>query len=743
MLKATALRSAARRTYANEAVGVCLLRTPGPIALLGNQIPTTYTSPQRNDGFALDGRAWRGVMEAALLTVALIALATVPAAAQTQPSVPLAPTVTAASGRPVPGPVFEIPGFTRAVDRGTRLRTGNPGPAYWVQHGRYTIEASLDVATSRLSGHERVVYLNNSPDTLRRIAVYLRQNVFAAGSPRREQVSLTGGVTLGTVLVAGRVVPPEPAAAAGAGTTPAARRSGYTVDGTVMWVPLASPLLPRDSARLEFSWSFVPPLSPADGREGREDHDVYLTGYWYPQIAVYDDVSGWVTDPYLLEAEFYMDPADYDVRITVPRGWPVGATGRLENANDLLSPAARARLADARRTGHVVHVAEPGASHQGAFTTGGATATWHFVASGVRDFAWGASDQYVWDATRALVMRPGSPSVDARDTVDIFSFYRISKPAAAWAIGGARFTRDAIEQLSAYLWPYPWPVMTSMEGVLDSGGMEYPMMTFMSPWADTLSLAGDLMHETGHMWFPMQVGSNETRYPWMDEGFTQFDAAQGMRAIYGEPRSGGRPNDTEQGQRELYLGVARAGNDMTLMWPGDLYPRELYFLMFYDKTAQVLAALRGVLGEETFHRAFREYGRRWLGKHPYPYDFFNTMADASGRDLSWFWTTWLYQPWPLDQAIASVEPQGDSLSITIEDRGLAPMPVRLAITRSGGAVQRLDVSVDVWLAGARRQVVRVPALPRVIRVEIDPDQLFPDMNRANQIWPAEAGSTAR
>ena len=684
-------------------------------------------------------------MEAALLTVALIALATVPAAAQTQPSVPLAPSVTAAGGRPVPGSVYEIPGFTRAVERGTRARTGNPGSDYWVQHVRYTIETRLDVATSRVSGHERVVYLNRSPDTLHRIAVYLRQNVFAAGSPRREEVSLTGGVSLGPVMVSGHLIEPQPTgAAADARAAASAARTGYTVDGTVMWVPLSSPLLPHDSTRLEFSWSYIAPLSPADGREGREDHHVFFMGYWYPQVAVYDDVNGWVTDPYLLEAEFYMDPADYDVRITVPHGWPVGATGRLVNAGTVLSPAAIARLAEARRTGRVVHVAEPGAAANSVFTgANGGSATWHFTATDVRDFAWGTSDQYVWDATRALVARPANAGAAAPDTVDIYSFYRISKPGAAWAIGGARFTRDAIEQLSAYLWPYPWPVMTSMEGVLDSGGMEYPMMTFMSPWADSLSLAGDLMHETGHMWFPMQVGSNETRYPWMDEGFTQFDAAQGMRAIYGEPRSGGRRNDSEQGQRELYLGVARAGNDMTLMWPGDLYPRELYFLMFYDKTAQVLAALRGVLGEETFHRAFREYGRRWLGGHPYPYDFFNTIADVSGRDLSWFWTTWLYQPWPLDQAIASVEPQGDSVAITIEDRGLAPMPVRLAVTRAGGDVQRLDVPVDVWLTGARRHVVKVPVTPRIVKVEIDPDQLFPDMNRGNQVWPAEAGNTTR
>jgi len=242
------------------------------------------------------------------------------------------------------------------------------------------------------------------------------------------------------------------------------------------------------------------------------------------------------------------------------------------------------------------------------------------------------------------------------------------------------------------------------------------------------------MHETGHMWFPMQVGSNETRHPWMDEGFTQFDVAQGMRALYGEPRTGGRPGDSEPGQRALYLDAARGGHDMTLMWPGDLYPESMYFIMFYDKTAAALAALRGVLGEPTFHRAYREYGRRWTGKHPYPFDFFNTIDDVAGRDLGWFWTTWFYQGWPLDQAIASVETRGDSTAIAIEDRGLAPMPVLLRLTRADGSVQHLTVPVDVWLGGARRYTVRVAAAPAVTRVVIDPDELFPDVNRANQLW---------
>jgi len=635
----------------------------------------------------------------------------VAARAQTRPAPTVEPIATAAGARPIPGPVYESAAFTRAVARATRTRSGVPGPHNWVQHPRYAIRATLDVQRHRLEGRETVVYRNDSPDSLVQVAVHLRQNAFAAGSPRHDPAPITGGVTLGRVVLDGRTLVP----------------GQYTVKGTVMWIGLAAPLLPGDSLRLDIAWSYTPPPAPADGRQGREDH-LYFMGYWYPQIAVYDDVDGWVADPYLLGAEFYMDPADYDVQLTVPRGWVVGATGTLRNPGAILSRAARDSLAVARGSGRVVRVLTPDSTGARVFARGTTrTATWHFTATGVRDFAWGTSDRYAWDAARALV---------GADTVDIHSFFRRSAPAAAWERGGARFTRDAVQQLSLDLWPYPYPQMTSMEGVIDAGGMEYPMMTLMQPWADTLSLAGDLMHETGHMWFPMQVGSNETRYPWMDEGFTQFNTAQAMRVLYGEPRrvGGGRPNDAEIGQRASYLRAARAGLDTPLMIAGDDYPSGLYYVMNYNKTAQVLAALRAVLGPATFRRTFVEYGRRWIGRHPAPWDFFNAVAAASDHDLSWFWITWFYQGWPLDQAIDSVTPAGDSVAITIADRGLAPMPVRLAVTRADGGVQRLELPVEVWLGGKRRVAVRVAREPRVVRVEIDPDGVFPDLDRENQVW---------
>lgn len=662
-----------------------------------------------------------------LLLLLTLATASTGLSAQSVQAPWLDPATPSSVGRPIPGPVFESPEFTRAVKAGTRTRTGVPGPRNWVQHARYDIAATLDPVTGRVSGTESAIYLNRSPDTLRTIFVYLRQNVYAEASPRREAVPITGGVTLTRVAVGGKAYSPPDSSR---GMRRRRETPGtYVVQGTVMRLPLATPLLPGDSVSLAFAWSYAPAPTPSDGRQGR-DGNVFFMGYWYPQVAVYDDVSGWVTDPYLSGAEFYMDPADYDVRLTVPFGWTVGATGALQNPADVLTAAARDSLAAARTSGRVIRMLQPGRDPSKVFRKNGATSTWHYVANNVRDFAWGASNQQAWDATRALVKHQGM----APDTVDIHSFFRLTTRAAAWNVGGARFTRDAIETLSTTLWPYPWPTMSSMEGVLTGGGMEYPMMTLMQPWADTLSLAGDLMHETGHMWFPMQVGSNETRHVWMDEGLTQYDVAQAMKLIYGAPRSGGRPTDSEEGQRQAYLQLARAGADNALMIDGNEYPLDRYMLN-YNKTGQVLVALRSIMGAGRFHEALVAYGHVWTDRHPEPFDFFNAMSAAAGQDLSWFWETWFYHGWSLDQAIESVVVRGDSTVIMVEDRGMAPMPVRLRVTHADGTLENLEVPVRVWLDGSRQTNVTVVSTSAVTRVAIDADGHFPDIDRSNQVWP--------
>ncbi len=673
---------------------------------------------------------------AVVLLVGLLVLAGAvrPAGAQTLP----APTL---SGTPAgQQAIYESPAFTRAVRTGTRTRTGHPGPDYWQQYARYDIEARLDPATHRLVGHERITYLNRSPDTLRRVAVHLRQNLYRADVARQESVPVTGGVTLQRVAASG---------------TPLLRSApdsvaGYTVDGTVAQLRLPKPLVPGDSVVLSIDWSHKVPPAPADGKEGR-DEGVYFMGYWYPQVAVYDDVHGWVAEPYTGQAEFYMGQADYDVRLTVPPHWLVGATGQLQNPEAVLSARSQRRLRRARRTGEVVPIVEKEERGTGAATQAdGPTATWHFRARSVRDFAWGTSDRYLWNATRALVPPPADrfpgdgtvreassnpgPGV-ATDTVMVHNFYRPTEAAAAWP-RGAQFTRNAVEVLSRSLQqPYPYPSMTAMEGVLRGGGMEYPMVTIMQPWATPTKLAGDLMHEVGHMWVPMEVGTNEKRHVWMDEGLTQFNTAQGMRTTHGpEPRPSGRASDSERGQRRTYLSVARGGEEVPLTRHGDRIPPSVYFDLPYDKGAQVLKALRGLLGEASFRRAYRAFIDRWWGKHPQPYDFFNTVADVTDRDLSWFWHAWFHTTWTLDQAIASVRPAGDSTAITVANRGRAPMPARVAIARSDGGIDRRTIPVEVWLEGAARHTITVPRAPRIVRVELDPEEHFPDLNRSNQTW---------
>ena len=620
--------------------------------------------------------------------------------------------------RPVPYPVMETAAFRRAVERGTRTRTGAPGPKYWTQYARYALRAELDPATRRLTGEGRVRYQNRSPDTLRLVAVHLYQNLFAPGAMRNVQVPQTNGMELSRVVAQGRPLPQLR-------DVDVSVQAGYQIDGTIAWIRLPTPLAPGGSTELEFSWEYTVPVdgAPRSGTDG----EVFMIAYWYPQIAVYDDVNGWQTDQYLGNAEFYMDWADYDVALTVPAGWLIGATGELKNASEVLTPAVRERLAGARRSPQVVHVVAEADRGAGKSTTAGAggKVTWLYDVRNVRDFAWGTSDKYLWDATQAVVANGGSRA----DTATINSFYRPSRIAWAWD-QSARYAKHSIEFLSGLLWPYPYPQMTALDGVVSCSGMEYPMITCIGGQRDTLALYSVTVHEFAHMWFPMQVGSDEKRHAWQDEGLTRFNQAQAMRSFFGG-------YDLERIVRDSYLGLARTGGEVELMRHGDEYPvgTAAYAVASYQKMATNMVALRALLGDDVFMKAYREYGQRWINKHPTPLDFFRTFDDVSGRDLSWFWRTWFYETWTLDQAITSVQTSGDSATIAVDDRGLAAMPVRLAITRQGVAgVERREIPVDVWLRGERRALLRVRALPKITKVEIDPENAFPDIDRTNNRW---------
>jgi aminopeptidase N len=235
-----------------------------------------------------------------------------------------------------------------------------------------------------------------------------------------------------------------------------------------------------------------------------------------------------------------------------------------------------------------------------------------------------------------------------------------------------------------------------------------------------------VVHELGHMWVPMIVSTDERRYGWMDEGTTTFNESQGRADFAHEA-------DPSAADRRNYVEVARAGEEGEMMRRSDYhYPGPAFVIASYYKPSLVLQALRGVLGPETFDRAYREFFDRWAFKHPYPWDLWNTFEDVSGRDLDWFWQSWYYETWVLDQAVDGVAPSAAGSRITIRDRGSVPMPVRLAIRLASGEELRREIPVDAWLGGARTAEITVPG--QVARVEIDPELLFPDVDRTNNLW---------
>ena len=443
--------------------------------------------------------------------------------------------------------------------------------------------------------------------------------------------------------------------------------------------------------------------------------------YWYPQVAVYDDVNGWKADPYMGEGEFYADFATYDVKLTVPEGFLVAATGVLLNDGDVLSEQTTARLAAARSNPEaIVRVVDEEDLGHATADSKNDLLTWHFRADNVRDFAWGTSDRYLLDATVADV---GDLQTDgAPDHAMIYSYWR---PGSAWE-RSAEFSKFTIEYLSRTFFPYPYPHMTAVEGPL-GGGMEYPMMTLIGRARNDRGLFGVTFHEIAHMYFPMIVATDEKENTWMDEGLTSFNTAEGEAEFWNE--------DPWAGEQRGYLSIAGTGMEYESRRHADRYPvgTAARGIAAYTKPAIALHALRGLLGDEVFYRAFREYAQRWAFRHPQPEDLFNTFEDVVGEDLDWFWRTMFYETWTLDQAVASVVEESGGTRITIRDEGLSPFPVLLRVSYHDGTVEHMRLSVDAWMAGEREQIVIVPRKD-VATVVIDPDRYLPDVKRDNNIW---------
>ncbi len=452
----------------------------------------------------------------------------------------LAPSADAQKIRPIPYPVFPTAEFNMAVNAGTRTTDGNPGPEYWVNSADYKMDVTVTPSDQMLRGKSVAVYENNSPDTLAFVIVHLRQNLHKAGAVRNRPQKLTGGVRLQSVTFKGEAL--------------SAREGnqgvGYTEIGTILGIWLPESIAPNTSAEFEFEWAFKIPEAGAP-RMG-QDGEVFYLGYWYPQFAVFDDVNTWKADQYQGNGEFYMDHASYKVNITAPEGWIVAATGTLQNPADVLSDQSidrLSKLAQDKITSVVTaDERQPGAS---TATSASGTLTWKYEAKDVRDFAFALSDKYVWDATLASV---GDRDEDgSEDFSQIHSLYR--PEVEVWK-NSAEYARFSIEHLSGMLFPYPYPQMTAVEGII-GGGMEYPMITLIGGSRNERSLFGVTYHEIAHMWFPMVVGHDEKSFTWMDEGLTSFNTNEGAGSFFGD--------DTWEPSRQSYYRIAGSSQERMVM----------------------------------------------------------------------------------------------------------------------------------------------------------------------------------
>ena len=658
------------------------------------------------------------------ISLASLALATVAALAAAQ-------SPTRAVRRDIPLTNM----IRRAFAEGTRDSTGRPGRNYWQLWMNYVINARLEPETSTLIGRETITLHNASDSALSSIQMRLDQNIFRGDVPRGTSVPAenTDGFVITKLAVNGAPVELEPAGGfggrgRGGRGAPPTQPVAIGIHTTSASILLPSPIAPKSNATIDVEWHYK--LAGGPGRGHRMTYrwgdTLYQVAQWYPRVAVYDDLRGWDTDPYLGPSEFYNNFGHFDVSLDVPAGWVIGATGVLQNPQQVLTPAARERLTHVLESDSSRVIVGPDETGPGRSTAAGDAGrlVWHFVADTVNDFAWATAKNFVWEATRA--------TIPTRGPIPVYYYY-LPGHATQYAQAGP-ILRHALEFYSKLWMPEPFPQHTMVDG--PDNGMEYPMLV--------MSNDGPADHETGHQWWPMTVSGNETWYGWMDEGFNQYmnilsgaDAAHEAPDLDGRGQSYGRTSGDE--------------HEGPLMWDAN-YGGPMYSFQAYSKTPLMLSMLGGIVGDTAVWRAQSEYAHAWRFKHPSPWDYMFSMNHSLRRDLGWFWYYWLFTTDAVDESIQHVTTSGARTTVTVRQDGQMPAPVVLEVELApgGGAIHKMSNAVisgdtaivtwpvDVWFNGSKTFEAQLDlGSRRIEKIVLDPHCRFPDRDPSDNVWPKQ------
>lgn len=606
--------------------------------------------------------------------------------------------------------------------QGTAYRTasGKPGPMYWQNGADYNIDVALDDVEHMLKGNITITYHNNSPESLDFVWLYLEQNRFMADSRgtlttpvqgNRYNGDVNGGYKISNLKaqIVGKNRPIS---------------SEYFISDTRMQVSFAEPI-PANGGKATVSMDFEYKI-PEKGmdRMGRlnvKDGTIYAMAQWYPKVAVFDDVTGWNTDPYLGAGEFYLGYGDFEYKVTVPYSHIVVASGELVNASQVLSKEVQNRMAQAANSDERVYLVKPDEIKKYEITRPkqDGTLTWHFKIKNARDVAFASSKAFIWDAAR--INLPSGKKAMAQSV-----YPAESDGQEAWG-RSTEYGKASVEHYSQMWYEYPYPVAVNVAAEIN--GMEYPGVNFCHWRSKGESLWGVTDHEFGHNWFPMIVGTNERRHAWMDEGFNTFINYYSFLAF----NKGEYTNDLIQTRRNVGW-LTNKDREPIATHPDRTLSNNLGMVAYVKPALGMIMLREYVLGAEKFDKAFRSYIKTWAYKHPQPTDFFNHMENVTGENLDWFWKGWFYSNGNIDLAINGVYPYGANYVVSLANLGEIPMPVLLEITYEDGQKERRMLPVEIWFKGNQWNHLLKVDKP-VVAVEIDPDKVITDINAGNDKWP--------
>ena len=596
----------------------------------------------------------------------------------------------------LPVPVNIKPAF----DKGTRSADGKPGKNYWQNTANYDIAVNFDPANRLIKGDETVSYTNNSPDTLKEIVFKLYPNIYKKGAPRLMNIKgedITDGVNIEKMIVNDELLPAK----------------NYRIDATNMSVRI-KPLAPGQKINFNISYAYT--LNKTSHiRTGEVENGAYFIAYFFPRIAVYDDIDGWNRNPYLGTQEFYNDFCDFTTSVTVPGDYIVWATGDLTNSSAIFKEKYQQRIQQAETGDGYITIIDSTDIKNERITKNENSNTWIFEAKHVTDAVFALSNHYMWQSSSLVVDK----NTGRRTRVDA-----VFNPKHKDYLLVASDAHKTVEAMSFNFpkWPYPYSHETVFDG-LDQ--MEYPMMVNDNPVEDRAESIELTDHEIFHTMFPFYMGINETKYGWMDEGW----------ATIGEWLISPMIDTTLV---DLY-GIApveqTAGNeiDMPIMTLTTQEYGTSMFINSYPKPAMGYLFVKDMLGDDLFYKGMHNYFRNWAGKHPIPLDFFNCMNAGSGKNLNWFWKRWFFDDGVPDLVIAKVTEKGTLKKITIESKGTKPVPVDITVVYKDGSTEKIHRSVATWEKGNSSTTLNFNSNKKIQTVKLG-STYVPDVNKKDNVY---------